>query len=314
LPGHKASESGRDEKAAHDEHGTQNSCGTSCGSTVQTSSMLVSGSPASGPISRGNPSLTMIGCYRGEQSHRFVPTTPPKQSVRFRGRSFMALVLAPETPLAEWFAAIDALLIRTPNFFVARPVVLDLTRVPQQDTDLRSMLGELQARAIRVMAIEGLPQSAVGSGLPPVISGGRAAGVIEVEDGRRDPGPPTSAPKSPEPTAVAKEPRSLLIDAPVRSGQSIMFLDGDVTVVGSVASGAEVIAGGSVHVYGTLRGRAIAGATGNAGARIFCQRLEAELLAIDGLYQTAERIDPQVMSRPVQARLESDSLVITALN
>jgi septum site-determining protein MinC len=84
--------------------------------------------------------------------------------------------------------------------------------------------------------------------------------------------------------------------------------------VGSVASGAEVIAGGSIHVYGALRGRAIAGAAGNAGARIFCHKLEAELLAIDGLYKVAEDMDGGLRSRPVQAWLEGDSIIITALN
>ncbi len=88
--------------------------------------------------------------------------------------------------------------------------------------------------------------------------------------------------------APTQDSNSLLIDQPVRSGQSIVFEKGDVTIVGSVASGAEVIAGGSIHVYGTLRGRAIAGLTGNNRARIFCRKLEAELLAIDGVYQTAD--------------------------
>ena len=79
----------------------------------------------------------------------------------------------------------------------------------------------------------------------------------------------------------------------VRSGQSVFFADGDVTVVGSVGSGAEVVAGGSIHVYGTLRGRAMAGTSGNSRARIFCRRIEAELLAIDGFYRTADQLDPQ---------------------
>jgi septum site-determining protein MinC len=77
----------------------------------------------------------------------------------------------------------------------------------------------------------------------------------------------------------------------VRSGQSIFFPEGDVTIVGSVASGAEVVAGGSIHVYGTLRGRAMAGTAGNASARIFCSKLEAELIAIDGYYKTAEDME-----------------------
>ena len=77
-----------------------------------------------------------------------------------------------------------------------------------------------------------------------------------------------------------------------------------MTVLGSVGSGAEIVAGGSIHVYGTLRGRAMAGASGNPRARIFCNKLEAELLAIDGYYTTADDIDQGLRGRPVQAWLD----------
>jgi septum site-determining protein MinC len=100
----------------------------------------------------------------------------------------------------------------------------------------------------------------------------------------------------------------------VRSGQSIVFPDGDVTVVGSVGSGAEIVAGGSIHVYGTLRGRAMAGVNGNASARIYCHRMEAELLAIDGYYQTAEEISESLRDRPVQALLDGNVMRITPLS
>jgi septum site-determining protein MinC len=93
-----------------------------------------------------------------------------------------------------------------------------------------------------------------------------------------------------------------------------VFERGDVTVIGSVASGAEVMAGGSVHVYGTLRGRAIAGLAGNSGARIFCQKLDAELLAIDGVYQTADDMDPSLRGRPIQAWLDGEQMKLTALD
>ncbi len=106
----------------------------------------------------------------------------------------------------------------------------------------------------------------------------------------------------------------LLLDTPVRSGQSVVFPAGDVTVIGSVASGAEVIAGGSIHIYGSLRGRAMAGSAGNARARIFCRKIEAELLAIDGLYKTADDIDESLRSRPVQAWLEGDALMMAAFD
>ena len=100
----------------------------------------------------------------------------------------------------------------------------------------------------------------------------------------------------------------------MRSGQSVVFIDGDVTVLGSVGSGAEIVAGGSIHIYGTLRGRAMAGATGNARARIFCHRVEAELLAIDSYYKTADDIEESLRRGPAQAWLEGDTLKISAMN
>jgi septum site-determining protein MinC len=107
---------------------------------------------------------------------------------------------------------------------------------------------------------------------------------------------------------------SLLLEEPVRSGQSVIFLGGDVTVMGSIASGAEVVAGGSIHVYGAIRGRAMAGANGNPRARIFCRRAEPELLAIDGYYRTSEDINGSLQGRPIQAWLEGDDMKITALD
>jgi septum site-determining protein MinC len=87
-----------------------------------------------------------------------------------------------------------------------------------------------------------------------------------------------------------------------------------VTVLGSVASGAELVAGGSIHVYGTLRGRAMAGSGGNSRARIFCSKIEAELLAIDGYYLTAESIDQTFPKGPAQAWLDGDALKIATLD
>jgi septum site-determining protein MinC len=137
--------------------------------------------------------------------------------------------------------------------------------------------------------------------MPPLLSGGRSC-VVE-----------PSAPKKPETKAEAK-PTSLLLENPVRSGQTVIFPEGDVTILGSVGSGAEVVAGGSIHVYGALRGRAMAGVNGHTSARIYCQKIEAELLAIDGFYQTADDIDAALRGRPAQAFLQGNTMRITALN
>ena len=87
-----------------------------------------------------------------------------------------------------------------------------------------------------------------------------------------------------------------------------------MVIVGSVAWGAEIVAGGSIHIYGALRGRAIAGLSGTGGARIFCRKLEAELLAIEGVYRTAEDVDPALHGKSVQARLEGETMIIAALD
>lgn len=228
---------------------------------------------------------------------------PPQ--LRLRGRSFIAVALVPEPPVMQWLVRLDEQIERAPNFFHGRPVVLDLSAAHLHEPGIRALLHELAVRAIRIIGIEGASDSVLSldvPGWPPMLNGGRAAAAIEVRD------EPPPAPREPD------EPPSLLVREPVRSGQSIVFPKGDVTVVGSVASGAEVTAGGSVHVYGTLRGRAIAGMMGNPQARIFCSRLEAELLAIDGLYRTAEDMDPALRGRSVQAWLDRDSIQMAALD
>ena len=220
-----------------------------------------------------------------------------RPAIRFRGRSFLALSLAPVAPLDAWFEELDRLATRSPGFFGGRPVVLDVSGLAGEREDFAALIADLAVRNIRVMAIEGAPSEGLGLDLPPSISGGRDARPIESEAGRAE---------------VTPMP-ALLLDQPVRSGQSILYPQGDVIVVGAVSSGAEVVAGGSIHIYGALRGRAIAGSMGQAGARIFCRKLEAELLAIDGLYATADSIDPALIGRPAQAWLSGDAMLMAAL-
>jgi septum site-determining protein MinC len=219
----------------------------------------------------------------------------------------MALVLAPEAPVEDWLDALDAQIERSPAFFEGRPVVLDLAALPSAQPNVAGLLQRLHGRGIRIIGTEGAHPSWQGleSWAPLHANGTRPARPIDVPDERRT---EQALPAS------SQESNSLLIDQPVRSGQSIVFEKGDVTVVGSVASGAEVIAGGSIHVYGTLRGRAIAGLTGNNRARIFCRKLEAELLAIDGVYQTADDMSSALRGRPVQAWLAGESMMLATLD
>jgi septum site-determining protein MinC len=224
---------------------------------------------------------------------------PTRQLVRMRGRSYVAFVFSPVVPIVGWLEEIDATLARSPGFFVGKPVVLDLSAVELSQTAIAHLVSSLEQRDIRVLGIEGVDAAHLTTSMPPLLTGGRPTVLAQNE------------PKKPEPKP---KPTSLLLESPVRSGQSVVFTEGDVTVLGSVGSGAEIVAGGSIHIYGTLRGRAMAGVNGNSAARIYCQRIEAELLAIDGYYQTAEEIDATLRNRPAQAWLEGDTMKITPLN
>ncbi len=224
---------------------------------------------------------------------------PTRQLVRMRGRSYVAFVFCPVVPIAGWLNEIDATLARSPGFFVGKPVVLDLSAVDLSQSAIAHLITSLEQRNIRVLGIEGVDAAHLTTNMPPLLTGGRQCVLAQDE------------PKKPEPKP---KPTSLLLESPVRSGQSVVFTEGDVTVLGSVGSGAEIVAGGSIHIYGTLRGRAMAGVNGNSAARIYCQKIEAELLAIDGYYQTAEEIDVRLRNRPAQAWLEGDTMKITPLN
>jgi septum site-determining protein MinC len=139
----------------------------------------------------------------------------------------------------------------------------------------------------------------------------RAARAAESTTDRSEPAKaPPSADAPPEPPAAQGSLGSLLVDRPVRSGQRIYAAGGDLTVVGPVSSGAELMADGNIHVYGPLRGRVIAGLQGELGARIFCRDLQAELVSVAGHYRVSENIPPDLKGRSVQVFLDHEVLRI----
>ena len=240
----------------------------------------------------------------------------------------MALVFAPEPPLEDWFRELDEWSKKSPGYFVGRPIILDVAALPLDKEELAKLIAQLGERDIRIMGVEGTKASFLGLGMPPLVSAGsRTTDIPEIPsvvaakepEAAKVPAMPEPEERAtpaamPVPPPVAARAASLVHDKPVRSGQSVIFPDGDITILGSVASGSEVVAGGSIHIYGALRGRAIAGSTGNPAARIFCNKLEAELIAIDGLYRTADEMDPQYRSRPIQAWLEGETMTMAALS
>jgi septum site-determining protein MinC len=276
-----------------------------------------------------------------------IATRPPRHSFRFRGRNFLALVLKPEQPLPGWLGELDDWLTRSPGFFTGKPLILDVAGLGFTRDDIAGVITELRNRSIRILGIEGADAATLDDTLPPLLTGGRTSGSVEaieaVEavarraqatkeaaaakeaaknagEAAKNAGEPTSTSgtesgeKPAEPAASASRVPSLLVEAPVRSGQTIMNAEGDVIILGSVASGAEVIAAGSIHVYGALRGRALAGVYGNASARIFCRRFEAELVAISDFHKVTEDIEASLRQKPVQAWLSDNELKVASLD
>ena len=186
-----------------------------------------------------------------------------QRTMRFLGRSYMAFVFTPEEPVVDWLAQLDSWLARSPGFFGGRPVVLDLANVTLFKAGIAHLVGCLLERNIRVIGLEGADPAQLGPDLPPVLSGRPVNGSEIVALSRSEQAPAPAAPK---------QPASMLIDQPVRSGQSIVFPEGDVTVLGSVVlRRRDRRRRFDPHLRNAARARHGRG-DGNPRARIFCQR------------------------------------------
>lgn len=204
------------------------------------------------------------------------------------------------------------------------PVALDLQ---VQIIDVDGLLAICRKEHLKVIgAVRGAAsmEAAVRrTGLAVIRDPGGKGDVVEVpvSDLPAAPPPPSqpeSAPVAAEPASaapLAAEPFAVKVhNTPVRSGQQLYIRQGDLTLTAPVGAGAEVIADGNVHIYGVLRGRAIAGAQGDTNARIFCHSLQAELVAIAGIYVVADDIPAQVRGKPVHIKLDGERLDFQALD
>jgi septum site-determining protein MinC len=213
---------------------------------------------------------------------------------------------------------------RAPKLFGRAAVILDfggLSRVPDRASAQALLDGLRDAGVLPVALAYGtteVEQLSVQLGLP-LLAKFRAQ--YERADAAPPPAPtpapaPAPARRAPEPApapAPAAQPGRMQLGA-VRSGQQLYAENCDLTVLSTVGAGAEVIADGSIHIYGTLRGRALAGAQGNTGARIFCRDFHAELVAIAGRYKVLDDIPDNLRGKAVQVWLEQDQIMIAALD
>lgn len=208
-------------------------------------------------------------------------------------------------------AELQARVQESPAFFQHTPVVLGFEQLKEapETLDLAQLHHLCQRLGLIPTAIKGgspaQEQTAYSLGLA-ALPKGKAKGATTVEKPHFQ---PTASTKTAEPPAPSP---ALVVEAPVRSGQQI-YAKGDLIILSSVSPGAEILADGNIHVYGSLRGRALAGVQGDDSARIFCQSQEAELIAIADVYLVDEDLCNQHWKSPTHAYCAQGKLIITPL-
>jgi septum site-determining protein MinC len=222
----------------------------------------------------------------------------------------VALVLENADPGAL-AAALEAQASGAAPLFENDPVIVDLAKL--RDGDEALAWDEL----LPLLRRHGMVPVAARGGSAAQMDAAHAAGLIDAGEGQPAPSPAVAcaAPVAEPAVAAAPAMPPMIVDRPLRSGQQVYARGTDLIVLGLVSHGAEVIADGHIHVYAPLRGRAIAGARGDASARIFATCLEAQLVSIAGTYRTSETPLPDdVLARPAQVRLDGERLVVEPLN
>ena len=222
------------------------------------------------------------------------------QAFKLKGRLYTFTVLQVLSTNSDAFTQqlVDTV-TRAPKLFERTPVVFDLSSVHHLEFDLQALLKIARSHGMIPVAVQG------GSSLQETLAQCQGLAILHasaIQD--------KSIERTPE-ASHAEISKSKLLTTPVRSGQQFVAKGSDLVVVSSVSHGAELLADGSIHVYGALRGRALAGISGDKEARIFCQSLEAELVSIAGFYRLSDAIE--VCNRPCQIYLMDEHIHIEPL-
>lgn len=236
----------------------------------------------------------------------------PSPAVELKSGSITLPILKVHaTDLAEVEAQLRQKLGKAPEFFRNAPIILDLGDLDdarKQSLDFAALLGILHAQALAPVGMRGgnaRQQKAAQAEKIAVLAEVRTESTPTAEPR------PSAKRKIPPPRPAVASTK--LINQPVRSGQRIYATGGDLIVLAQVSPGAEIMADGNIHVYGALRGRALAGVQGNLEARIFCSDLQAQLIAIGGHYRTSESEEDALKGRLVQVYLHDETLVVAPL-
>jgi len=197
---------------------------------------------------------------------------------------------------------------QAPEFFTNSSLLLDLSALQDQDLNLSLLVDAIRNSGMRPIGVRGgtadQHQDAKGLMLPIMATQNSTASTKQEAPVRAE------APKQETPgPAASTTTASTIINQPIRSGQRV-YVKGDLIVIAQVSAGAEVIAEGNIHIYGTLRGRALAGVQGDESAQIFCSDLQAELVSVAGTYRISEDLDESNRNTPVQIYLNNQALII----
>src|SRR4051812_813223 len=210
---------------------------------------------------------------------------------------------------------------RSPRFFRNAPVVLDLKGADgfTEAADFVEARDVLRERTLTLVGVQNAEPAQLAaateaglasfapSATTPIRRAPRAAAAAPEPN---SPGTDSPPPAEPSPVSPPARAATRIVTEPVRSGTQIYARGGDLIVTAAVSAGAEVMADGNIHVYGRLRGRALAGAAGDTAARIFCTRLEAELVSIAGRYLVSEQLPAEYQGGAAQVALVHDTLTI----
>lgn len=238
--------------------------------------------------------------------------TETKKSVDIKGNMYTLMsILLHDKDIETISNDLAERVQQAPAFFKNTPVIVDFSPVEIDVAyDFNRLFKVIRQQQLLPVAVRGidddLREKMQAAGVPIVELASTAATEQKKDapDQRSDSnGDNVARPRS----------QARIVDQPVRSGQQCVSKHGDLILLSPVSSSAELIANGNIHVYGTLRGRALCGVHGDTSARIFCSSLEAELVSVAGHYKLLEEVPAAVQNRPVQISLQDDQLLIEPL-
>lgn len=245
-----------------------------------------------------------------------------KSAIEFKSSSFtVPALLLHSNDMSEVLAKLQQKLQQAPEFFKNSPILLDIQAINSQgsNVNIADLIKLIRSVALIPVGLRGgsfeQNQIALKMGVPiqSIHTAAHDHEKLTLPEPSTEPQAITvTPPETSLPVEAENSAESILITTPIRSGQRV-YASGDLVILAQVSAGAEIMAEGNIHVYGSLRGRALAGVQGNPEARIFCFDLQAELISIAGNYKVSDDLDKSMQHKPVQIYLQDHALIIKEL-